>query len=195
MSATGVRSATAAERDRVVSTISLAFVRDPVTRWVWPDAHTYLSHYTEFANAFGGKAFEHDSAYHVDDLSGAALWLPPGVAADEAPLVSLLYATVEPARQEAVFSLLQQMGSFHPHESHWYLALIGVDPAKQGRGHGGALLRHVLERVDREGHVAYLESTNPANVSLYQRHGFAVVGTIQVDDAPPMFPMIRRGFA
>lgn len=170
MSAPVVRSATAAERDRVISTISLAFVRDPIPRWVWPDAHTYVSHYAKFASVFGGKAFEHGSAHYVDDFAGAALWLPPGVVVDEAPLVSVLYATVEPARQEAVLSLLQQMSSFHPLDAHWYLPLIGVDPAKQGRGHGAALLRHALERVDREGRVAYLESSNPANVPLYQRH-------------------------
>ena len=191
MSSTGVRAATAAERDRFISTILLAFVRDPVTRWVWPSAHTYASHYATFANTFGGKAFDHESAYVVDDFSGAALWLPPGVAADEAPLLALLEKTVEPARQEAVLSMLQQMGSFHPHEPHWYLPLIGVDPAKQGRGHGAALLRHALERVDRDSVPAYLESTNPANVPLYQRHGFEVVDTIQVDDGPPMYPMVR----
>jgi ribosomal protein S18 acetylase RimI-like enzyme len=62
----------------------------------------------------------------------------------------------------------------------------------QGRGYGSALLRHALEQIDRDGQLAYLESTNPANVPLYQRHGFEVVGTIQVDDAPPMIPMVRR---
>jgi predicted GNAT family N-acyltransferase len=53
-------------------------------------------------------------------------------------------------------------------------------------------LRHALEQIGREGHVAYLESTNPVNVPLYRRHGFEAVGTIQVDDAPPMIPMARR---
>jgi GNAT superfamily N-acetyltransferase len=56
----------------------------------------------------------------------------------------------------------------------------------QGRGYGSAPLLHALEPIDRDGHLAYLESTNPANVPLYRRHGFEVVGTMQVDDAPPM---------
>jgi len=29
-------------------------------------------------------------------------------------------------------------------------------------------------------------------VSLYPRHGFEVIGTIQVGDAPPIFPMVRQ---
>jgi hypothetical protein len=37
-----------------------------------------------------------------------------------------------------------------------------------------------------------MESTNPANIPLYRRHGFEMIGQIQVDDAPPLFPMLRR---
>ncbi len=40
--------------------------------------------------------------------------------------------------------------------------------------------------------MAYLESTNPLNVPLYERHGFEVVGTIEVGDAPAVYPMVRR---
>jgi ribosomal protein S18 acetylase RimI-like enzyme len=88
--------------------------------------------------------------------------------------------------------LFEKMGSYHPTEPHWYLPLIGVEPTKQGRGCGSALLRHALERIDRDGGIAYLESTNPANIPLYRRHGFEVVGTIQVGDSPPLYPMVRR---
>jgi ribosomal protein S18 acetylase RimI-like enzyme len=73
----------------------------------------------------------------------------------------------------------------------WYLPLIGVDPAAQGRGDGSALLRAVTERLDREGHLAYLESTSATNLPPFCRHGFEVVGTIEVADAPPVFPMVR----
>jgi ribosomal protein S18 acetylase RimI-like enzyme len=106
--------------------------------------------------------------------------------------VGMIERTVDPATVPTVFRIFEQMGRYHPAEPHWYLPLIGVDPLMQGRGYGSALLRHALEQIDREGHVAYLESTNPANVPLYRRHGFEVLGTIQVDDAPPMTPMMRR---
>jgi ribosomal protein S18 acetylase RimI-like enzyme len=83
------------------------------------------------------------------------------------------------------------MGRYHPVKPHWYLPLIGVDPLAQGRGYGSALLRDALELIDREGQAAYLESTNPVNLPLYQRHGFEVVGIIRVGDAPPVIPMMR----
>jgi len=187
-----VRTATSSEQARVISTMALAFVRDPVTRWVWPEPHQYVTHYAEFVGAFGGQAFGHEAAYRVDDFSGGALWLPPGVQPDEETMIALLQRIIDPERLPAAFGLFEQMMHYHPEEPHWYLALIGVDPSRQGRGLGAALLRHTLARVDRERLPAYLESSNPANVPLYQRHGFEVVGTIQAADSPPMFPMIRR---
>jgi ribosomal protein S18 acetylase RimI-like enzyme len=83
------------------------------------------------------------------------------------------------------------MESYHPRETHWYLPLIGVDPAHQRNGFGAALLQDTLRQCDRDHAVAYLESTNAANVPLYKRHGFEVLGTIQVGSSPPLFPMRR----
>ena len=87
---------------------------------------------------------------------------------------------------------MQQMAAFHPHEPHWYLPLIGVYPASQGQGVGNALMTHALARCDRDGVAAYLESTNPRNVSLYRRHGFEPLGEIRAGDAPPLVPMLRK---
>ena len=88
-------------------------------------------------------------------------------------------------------AFLEQMEKYQPSEPHWHLPLIGVDPIKQGNGYGSALLQYALDKIDKEGEIAYLENSNPLNTPLYERHGFEVLGTIQVDDAPPMYPMIR----
>jgi ribosomal protein S18 acetylase RimI-like enzyme len=48
-----------------------------------------------------------------------------------------------------------------------------------------------LQRCDREHLPAYLESSNPANIGLYQRHGFEITGTIQAESSPPVTPMLR----
>jgi ribosomal protein S18 acetylase RimI-like enzyme len=83
------------------------------------------------------------------------------------------------------------MGSFHPSEPHWYLPLIGVDPAYQGRGLGSELLSRGLARCDRDGVPAYLEATSLRSVSLYERFGFETAGQIQTKTSPPIVPMIR----
>ena len=64
------------------------------------------------------------------------------------------------------------------------LNVLGIDPDYQGKGLGGALLRHATDICDRDGALAYLESSNLRNVPLYERHGFEVLGTIQAGQSP-----------
>jgi GNAT superfamily N-acetyltransferase len=172
--------------------MALAFSADPVTRWTWSDAQSYLAHFREFVTAFGGGAFARGSAYIAGDYAGAALWLPPDAQPDEKALVALFERSVAKPRLKDVFDLLEQMGGYHPSEPHWYLPLMGVDPSKQGSGYGSALMRYALAECDRTSSPAYLESTNSRNVPLYERHGFELLGTIQAGSSPPLFPMLRK---
>lgn len=179
------------EAEQAIAVITLAFSSDPVARWTFPDPHQYLVHFPAIVRAFGGRAFAHGTGHHVAGFVGAALWLRPGIEPDEEALTAVVRASVAPARQAAAFAMFEQMGRHHPHEPHWYLPLIGVDPAHQGQGHGSALLQHALRRCDEDHVPAYLESTNPLNIPLYERHGFKRLTTIQVDSSPPMVPMLR----
>jgi ribosomal protein S18 acetylase RimI-like enzyme len=86
--------------------------------------------------------------------------------------------------------VLEQMGHYHLKEPHWYLPMIGIEPTQQGKGHGSALMQHVLAQCDRDRLPAYLEASKPANVLFYERHGFEVLSTIQIGASPPIFPMV-----
>ena len=176
----------------MVAAIVAAFAADPAVRWLYPDADDYLTHFPDFVRAFAGKAFAHDTARELNGVSAAALWLPPDVQPDEAAIVEVVQRTVSEERLTEVFTMFEQMGAFHPHEPHWYLPMIGVDPIAQGRGCGTALLSPVLEHCDRNGLPAYLESTNPHNISLYQRFNFKPVGRIQTRTSPPNIPIITQ---
>jgi ribosomal protein S18 acetylase RimI-like enzyme len=179
------------QAEQAIAVIVLAFSTDPAARWSYPDPDRYLTHFPAIVRAFGGKAFAHGTAYHLSGFSGAALWLPPGIQPDEDALASVLRRSVAAERQAAVFAVFEEMGRYHPREPHWYLPLIGIDPVSQRKGYGSALLQHVLAQCDRDHAPAYLESSNPVNIPLYERHGFKVLATIQVESSPPIFPMLR----
>ena len=187
-----IRTATAADAERCLAVLALAFSSDPPCRWAWPYPQQYLEAFPRFARAFGGGAIEHGTANYYEGFSGVALWLPPGVAPDEASLVRVIQDTVAAARRDAMFAMFEQMDAFHPRAAHWHLPLIGVDPAHQGKGIGSALLRHALNASDSQKVLAYLEATSPQNVPLYERHGFEALGSIQVADSPPVVPMLRK---
>jgi len=181
----------AADEASAVEIILLAFAADPMTRWTWPHAGQYLAAMPRMARAFGGKAFSNRSAFCTDSYAGTALWLPPGAHPDEEELGGVIESTVAPSLALEAAPIFEQMAAYHPAEPHWYLPLIGVDPAHQGEGHGNALMAYALAQCDRDHAPAYLESSNPRNLPFYQRHGFEPLGAIQVGSSPTLVPMLR----
>jgi GNAT superfamily N-acetyltransferase len=192
MSTVEVRGASEREEQAVSDVVTLAFSTDPMARWAYPNPHTYLAIWPEMIKAFGSHGFAHGTVHLVDGGGAAAMWLPPGVQPDSERLRLLTDQHVPPERQTDMTRVFEQMDKFHPEEPCWYLPLIGVDPIFQGRGYGSALLRYALEHVDRSGVPAYLEASNPRNISLYERHGFEVLGSIRAGSSPTVVPMLRR---
>ncbi len=182
---------TSADEDAAIATIVLAFAGDPMARWTWPEAHQYLAAMPRMIRAFASSAFSIGSAFRTDDCAGAALWLPPGAGSDEEALGAVIESTVTPSLGPETEAIFEQMATFHPTQPHWYLPLIGVDPAHQGEGQGHALMAHALARCDSDHAPAYLESSNPRNIPFYRRHGFEPLGAIQVGSSPTLVPMLR----
>jgi GNAT superfamily N-acetyltransferase len=187
-----IQKALAQDQASAFGVLTLAFSVDPMARWSLPDPAKYLAIFSLIAKAFSGSAFAKETAYITNDFTGAALWLPPGARSDEESLKRLFDENTDYDIKEDMQGIFEQMEKFHPTEPHWYLPMIGVDPAYQGAGIGSALMTEALKAVDRDGLIAYLESSNPRNITLYQRHGFEVIGEIQSGSSPVLRPMLRR---
>jgi ribosomal protein S18 acetylase RimI-like enzyme len=187
-----VRTATPDDKERALDTLVLAFAQDPMMRWAFPDPSAFLTGFPQFALAFGGLAFDHQSAHSAGRFAGTALWLPPGIEPDEEAMGAVVQSVLDESRIGTALKIQEEMSRYHPEEPLWYLPLMGVEPAQQRRGIGGALMAHALRFIDEQQSLAYLESSNPENIPLYERHGFEVLGTIQVDDSPVLTPMLRR---
>ncbi|BEP16268.1 GNAT family N-acetyltransferase [Acidothermaceae bacterium B102] len=179
------------ERPPALRTLSSAFADDPVVRWLWPDDTEYAEVFPRFADAFGGRAFDEGTAWRLGDLSAVALWLAPGVVADDGPIVEVMAGSVAQQKHDDMFATLEQLGDRHPSYPHWYLPWLGVDAAHQGQGLGSRLMTPCLERVDADHLPAYLETPNPRTLPFYARHGFDVVGTAQAGACPPLWLMSR----
>ncbi len=129
---------------------------------------------------------------------GVAAWLAPGgfpppVREQVVRLPSVLAAFAPrwgalrfAARAEAATLAL------HPREPHWYLQLLAVEPAAQRAGIGSALLTPVLDRVDAEGALAYLETQDEANLAYYGRFGFALDRRVDLGPGRPGLFTMRR---
>jgi GNAT superfamily N-acetyltransferase len=186
-----IRTATIADQKYIIASLVLAFSNDPAARWMYPDSYQYLAQFPRFIRAFGGKAFDLGTAFASDGYSSAALWFAPGVEPDTDLTIEILQESIFESEQTEVFAVLEQMDRYHPKEPHWYLPIIGVEPTQQGKGYGSGLMQHVLTQCDRDRLPAYLEASKPANIPFYKRHGFEVLGTVQVGASPSIFSMMR----
>jgi ribosomal protein S18 acetylase RimI-like enzyme len=181
-----VRAAEPSEVDTVIGILVEAFQDDPMSRWVFPDdeRRRAVSH-----PAFFGALLEAGFATgHVDvaeDHSAAVIWLPAG--GDDEPVEGL-----EPAEADRLGALLGLMAAVEPAGPLWHAQFVGVRPGLQGRGIGGRLLRHGLDRADAEGVPTYLEASSPDSTRLYRRLGFRDHGpAFHPPGGPPMQPMRR----
>ena len=181
-----------AEVNRAIGTLVSAFEIDPVARWMYHALDQYLLHIPRLFRALGASSFEVGAAHRSPDGAGVAIWLAPGVHGDSAPVEAVIADSLAGDMQRDVSAVFEMTEHYRPTEPHWYLSLIGVEGSHRNKGYGAALLRHGLHQCDREHRAAYLWSSNKQNTSLYQRHGFEVVATIQIGSSPPIFPMLRR---
>ena len=119
----------------------------------------------------------------IGSPAGTAVWFRPGetempanrieqAGLDRAPDV---LGTAAWARFISVTDYVERLHPKEMPEPHWYLPLLGVDPALQGKGAGSALLRVILDRADTDGLHAYLWTAKARNVPFYQKHGFEVL--------------------
>jgi ribosomal protein S18 acetylase RimI-like enzyme len=171
-----VRQATTGDVPTLREVLARAFHDDPVFACIFPDeAERRLKMPLMFETWMEKIHLPHGECYAVDDLSGAALWSPPDTwhigVLQQLMLVPRMLR-VFGRRAFVAMKILDGMQAKHPKEPHRYLAVIGADPSRQGQGIGTQLMTPMLERCDREGTAAYLESSNEKNLSFYRRHGF-----------------------
>ena len=129
MTSPSIRSATASEQQRAISTIVTAFTSDPITRWVLPEPHEYLTYFTEFVPLMAAGTFEHGAALCTDDFAAASLWLPPNVHSDQEAMAEVAQRAVAERDQEKVFTFMGQMAWYHPNRAPL------VSPIHRGRSY------------------------------------------------------------
>ena len=136
------------------------------------------------ADLFRTICQEGDTLPFTPDLSDEvfdAMWFAPGVRA---------YVALVGGRLAGMYKLNPNLPG---RAAHVASATYLVRPAMQGQGIGSAMLRDSLARAAAQGYRSmqfnFVVSTNRAALALYERHGFAIVGTL-----PEAFLHARLGF-
>ncbi|RBJ07274.1 N-acetyltransferase [Micromonospora provocatoris] len=189
-----IRRASTADAAVVTAILAEAFMRDPVSGWVFPaDDHRARVH-PAFFGPFVALALRTGEVHVAGDGLGATLWLPTGEGddAEEGDEFDEMEAAIGAEAMKRFGVLDEMMSARHPAEPHWYLPFIAVHPDHHGKGVGSALLRNKLAELDQAGTAAYLEASSPRNAALYERLGFRRRPvTLDLPEGPSLYPMWR----
>lgn len=178
------RAARPADLEPALGCLVPAFAEDPITGFLLQSGPGYRERLTQFFSLLMRARFALDAPIVVADddatIRGAAMgyattrpaWPPAITQAWEAFEHSIPGVAERMAEYEAV------AGGFKPAAPHWYLGVVGVDPAVKGLGVGRRLLAAFVERslADLSSRGVYLETANPDNVPFYERAGFVETG-------------------
>ena len=192
-----LRAVTPADVPTLAPRLAAAFQDDPGMSWALSDpAKRPDKLERSFAELMRRVWLPRGVGHTTTDAVGAALWLPPGAWRLSVGLQLRLtphMLRVAGIEMWKIVAMNARAESRHPEVPHWYLALLGVDPAAQGRGYGPHLLRPILDRCDAERTPAYLETGTERNVALYRGLGFEVSDEFDLPrGGPPVWCMWRE---
>jgi ribosomal protein S18 acetylase RimI-like enzyme len=166
-----------------------AFADDPVANFMFAgERRRRHGLHAFFTSQLRRQYMLHGHVYTTGRADSAALWGPPDAHRNGVrELVQLLPVApfLTSTRTHQALRLLFEVDGLRPQDPHWYLATLGTEPARQGKGGGSALMQAMTERIDASGFPAYLESSKEGNVSFYARFGFEVVEELRSRVANP----------
>jgi GNAT superfamily N-acetyltransferase len=190
------RLAGARDLDDVVRVFAEALAADPMITWPLPRGATV----EDAAAVF--EILIHDAYGALDVLwvagdgrvDAAAAWLPPEevrrfgeIETATRPRIEAL--TDDGGARYAVF--WDWLGDHLPTEPCWFLDILAVREAARGGGLASTLVRHGLERAHGAGQPAFLETSNPANLPMYEHLGFHVDERADAPDGGPTIWFLR----
>lgn len=191
--------ATAADVVTVADDLSDAFAADPMFDWFMRDDARRPAARLRLFRRLLAMALADGEVLRPSTGGAASIWLPseslgPTSFLEELRVIPTILAATGFSRLSRMSAMRAAMDSNHPMDRpHAYLWFLGVRTQAQGLGVGSRLLAAGLQRVDAVGLPAYLESSSPANVPLYRRHGFKVTREIQpTPDSPMLWAMWRE---
>ncbi len=191
-----VRRATPDDVSALASMLARAFLDDPVASWAWPPDALRPRALERFQAIRIRQLIGEQEVWTNEELTCAALWAPPELwRSTLAETAALLPCFAHPRLLPRVpLVALGWLGLERKHPAkppHFYLAVLGTDPDRQGHGLGSLLMRPVLEQCDADGVGAFLESSKERNIDFYARHGFRVVEEVRLLRGPSMWKMWR----
>ena len=190
-----VRMVGPAEVPRLAGVLARAFARDPMVTWPLVTGDDLPARIRASFEAVDTPFAAEGWMFEAADGLGVMTLLPPGSSGREEELGEITapaMAALSPDGGERYQRFWTWISSMLPDEPHWLLDQLAVEPDAQGRGIGGAMIRHAIGRSEADGLPLFLETAIPSNLVLYRRHGFEVFAEGDAPLGGPHVWFLRR---
>ncbi|MER5867540.1 GNAT family N-acetyltransferase [Kitasatospora sp. NPDC002040] len=171
-----------ADLDAMVAALTTAFFDDPLWGPAFPDQERRAEQAAAMWRLYANSALRYPWTRVTPGAEAVAVWIPPGgtelTAGEAEGLRDFLTDLAGPRVADGIVRIGDQLEQARPADPHFYLTLLGTHAAHRGKGLGMGLVAEGLARIDELGAAAYLESSNPANNTRYERAGFTAHGRV-----------------
>jgi ribosomal protein S18 acetylase RimI-like enzyme len=149
------------------------------------------------------KTMFKDAVIYADseEINGFAAWLPFGFTGSKA--LPFLFSGGMRLILHSGFGIIGRLLTYETYAMNlkkeftdhfdWYLYNLSIKKEAQGKGIASKLMRPMLQFLDDEKMVAYLETNKESNVSLYKHYGFELNKEEFIPKSTVMhYSMVRR---
>jgi ribosomal protein S18 acetylase RimI-like enzyme len=174
--------------------LARAFQDDPAPSYMIPDYEKRKVLLPELYYGVVRYAHQYDLIQTLADTTrGVSLWMKPGSV--NIPVHKMIKSGLLTAYLKVGISRLGRALNYLNFAEaqrikivpgrHWYLFMIGVDPAYQNQGIGSRLLTPVLAQADKEGLPVYLDTFNEKTLAFYRKHSFTIAEEALIPNGGP----------
>jgi ribosomal protein S18 acetylase RimI-like enzyme len=181
---------------RLAAVLGEAMADDPLWSWAIPQVRearrrrlTVL--YTGFLRASLGRG---DTVLTTQDRSAVGIFRAPGRRGDTWRDMLRMAPRSIAALRVGLGKLIRYDNACSdraPSRPHWYLYVLGTDPAIQGTGAGSALVAALVRRAEAAAVPIALETETEGNVAWYAGRGFEVTDTFEIASGVRVWTMLR----
>jgi len=201
----GLRRLSVKDRDAATAVAAKAFKDYAMLEYFYPDEAKRHAVAETFILITMAVCLKYGEVYTTTGtMHGIATWLPPGKAPfsgwqtlRSVPLpVILRFGRQGGSQMRAYGEYSDKLHRELVPGPHWFLQLLGVDPAHHGQGVSSQLVKPMLERIDREGLPCFVDTNTEKNVAIYRHFGFEPISESKVPGTElPHYALLRQARA
>jgi ribosomal protein S18 acetylase RimI-like enzyme len=173
--------ATVKDKELVINMLSRAFENNKSVNYIAGNSCKQIERLMRYAFE---KCFLFGGVLLNEDKSACLLYIDSTRKQVSLPSVfldlKLVLAVIGLWSIKKVISREKTISQYYPSDPYLYIWFIGVEPTKQGKGHGSHLLYDFITLSKYQGKPVYLETSTVRNVSWYKRLGFEVYAAVEL---------------